>query len=511
VKDLFITIVEQNKYFTIKTKLLLNQEEYTNIKTFNSLNQFEKFIESNTPDIVIIHKNLFKKELLKKLPETIFLIISDEIEITENIQVLYIPENFSDKELMQELHTISLLKRYEKETKEKTKELKQTLKYIQKQESIAASKQLNMIFDNVSFQKLNDVLIDSYFSPKDKLSGDSYVAFKKEDKLYILITDAMGKGIGAAFTSTIISALGNFVLKRALNLEEFITEFISYAKKVLLENEALCLVLFELDLSNSELQIANFGMPPIYLQIDGEIKKVKSNNSAVFKNFSQKIKVDYIKCNFEKIVIFTDGLIESPLKDKEIPYFARFKSTVKESLFLRELLKDFKKHANQDDDVTIFFLTKEQNFPETLFEKEIVFKEKRDLDDIITKIDETINDSSFIKQQIFLTLQEMFLNIMEHAYGKLDKQSAIENEEEISIKGGWLKVSVMKNDLYYKIVIEDRGKGFDATEVLRSESEIDFKRYHKRGLLMLLNSVSGLFFENNGTKAHIYIRRANAN
>jgi anti-sigma regulatory factor (Ser/Thr protein kinase) len=186
---------------------------------------------------------------------------------------------------------------------------------------------------------------------------------------------------------------------------------------------------------------------------------------------------------------------------------------MKNTNFLRELIKDFKKHAIQDDDTTVFAITKHsKSLYKKIYEETYTFSNVNDLDEIIYTIDADISVDDITRQKFYIVFQEIFLNIFEHAYREnYDKQEIIKNNKKFNNIYGKLHIKLYKNDKYFYIIIKDEGKGFDVSNVLKLENKINFKRYHRRGLLLLLNIVSGLFFENNGRCAHIYIRREDGN
>jgi len=508
-KNISIAIVDTNKMFTIKLKLFLVQEEFKEVKTFNSLD--ELYESKREFDVIIISEELFNHSLLKYYPLSIFLVIGDEIKEVENFRVFYLQRDFSENELKQEINTISLIKVYEREMEEKNKKLSEALEYISQQEEMAAKKQLNMIFDNISFHKIKNMLIDSVYTPKDKLSGDSYIALEMKNKIFLIIIDAMGKGISASLTSTLVSGIGNFILSKTDDLQELLHDYIEYVKTILLEKEALCMTLFEIDTDSFDIKVVNYGMPPVYILDGGEVIKIKPNNKPIIKDTATTTNIDTIKAdNYDKILIFSDGLIESPIKDSDLPYYFKFIDVFKKHYFLRDLIRDFKHTAIQQDDITVFSINKPPMMDEIVYSKEHIFKTKSDLDDIINGVDSLIKDSEIIKQKIFIILQELLLNVFEHAYRhNYDKQEIIKNEQEFDPIEGWLRLEVRKNKEFYYIIVEDRGKGFDITKILRLENQINFKRFHRRGLMLILNTISGLFFENGGRKVNVYIRREN--
>lgn len=509
MKNISIAIVDENKLFTIRLKLFLIQEEFKTVKTYHSINELLE--EKINFDLIIMDEEKFEDIFLKTFPNTIFLLISNEIKDSENFRIFYIIKNFSNNMLKQEIEIISLIKNYEKEVNKKNEELKKALEYISEQADIAATKQLNMIFDNVSFKRIGNYCFDNYYSPKDKLSGDSYIAWQTNGYIFISIIDAMGKGIGASLTATLTSGIGNYILDKESTLENILANLINYIKNILLDNEALCMLLLKINLKTNEFKIANFGMPPIYIKKGKEIEKIRSNNRPILKNSKEKIIIDTYKKEFDMMLLMSDGLIEST-NEEGIPYYVNFKKILPESDFLREIINDFKKNAIQDDDTTVYAILKQKYNYETLYENSFTFSSKKDLDNIINTIEKYIHTDEITKQKIYLTLQEILLNIYEHAYRtNYDKQKILEKNQDFTQINGKIYIKISQNSKYFNIIIKDDGRGFDVSKILRLENKHNFKRFHRRGLLLILNMVSGLFFEDNGRRVNIYIRKNNGN
>jgi len=504
VKDLKIAIVHENKFFNIRTKLILLQEDYKNVVAYEGFGDFE----IGEYDIVILPIELFKACMLDLYKETIFVILADHVEDSDNLKVFYLNREFSDQELKQLIYTIALLKDYEKQIKKQNKELKKALEYIQEQEEIASVKQLKMIEDEISYSKIDKVVIDSIYMPKDKLSGDSYLAIRKNNKVFIILIDAMDKGIGASLTSTLINGIGNYILHKTDDISVLLDDYVKYIRQSLAKNETLCMLIFEMNLDTYEYKIANFGMPPLYVLKNNKLEKIRANNLPISTYTEIESNVDTYQCECQKMLLLSDGIIESRLKDEDGIYYFRFKDVFEKEFFLRDLIKDFKKHAIQDDDITAISFHKFPTDMKLLYERECYFKDVEDLDRVILEINDLIPESERQKQKIIFALQEILLNIYEHAYRDIDKQTLIIQGKKLTPIKGWAKITLKENENYYLINIADKGKGCNYTEILKMENKIDLDKFHGRGLVMLSNITSGVFFENNGRVVNIFIRRS---
>jgi len=250
------------------------------------------------------------------------------------------------------------------------KEQKKTIHYSRYQENLTFDKE-NLISKNdlKESKRLFDFRCETFYKPKDILSGDSYLIKKINDDAYFLfIVDGMGKGISASVTAMLCSAFINYYIDTLKNkqidfsLDILLEELLRYIQPNLLENEVVSANFFHF--TENEIQYAIFSMPPSLYMLKGsdEVHKIRSNNIPLAP-YTLEFQIDTLNIkNIEKLLIYSDGLNESTLGGND------------ENLYNKYLKDDFKIASNQasleklytnrdftqEDDITYIFLTKGQ-------------------------------------------------------------------------------------------------------------------------------------------------------
>ena len=250
------------------------------------------------------------------------------------------------------------------------KEQKETIHYSRYQENLTFDKE-NLISKNdlKESKRLFDFRCETFYKPKDILSGDSYLIKKINDDAYFLfIVDGMGKGISASVTAMLCSAFINYYIDTLKNkqidfsLDILLEELLRYIQPNLLENEVVSANFFYF--TENEIQYAIFSMPPSLYMLKGseEVHKIRSNNIPLAP-YTLEFQINTLNIkNIEKLLIYSDGLNESTLGGND------------ENLYNKYLKDDFKIASNQasleklytnrdftqEDDITYIFLTKGQ-------------------------------------------------------------------------------------------------------------------------------------------------------
>jgi ribose 5-phosphate isomerase RpiB len=368
------------------------------------------------------------------------------------------------------------------------------IEYKESQEFIAIKKQLKFMKNPLSmYYDKNHHLIQSYFKPKDILSGDSIVSKKISDNEYFFgIIDAMGKGIGASLTATNLSSYLYYLLNSFdFDFRYLVNEFLKYAKSSLLEDEVLCFI--GVYVKGNVLYIVNFGMPPIYV----DRKKIIANNLPISINSDN---FNVISVEFKNdFILFSDGLIESSLKEGGV-YFSRFKNLLYEFNFLNEIIKDFNKNAIQEDDISIVFFRKDFDDLKEIFYKsyKVSFE---NIDYIINEIDQII-----VNDKLVFVLHELLLNSYEHvAISVKNKEQFLKKgkkiyKEKVDVK---VFIKILENNKYLVLHYCDSGEGFDISKLI----DLEDRRFHARGIKMIRKMSEGIFFNEKGNCVKIYLKK----
>lgn len=221
------------------------------------------------------------------------------------------------------------------------------LKYINYQESLTLKKQQKIIQNDVG-DTILDYHLGIYFRPKDLLSGDSYTIKRHTQGALLFLIDGMGKGISASVSAMLGSSFVNYQLQKdpSISFTTLIEEFLEYSKLFLLEEEVLSCNFVHL--TPSLFHFASFGMPP-FLLLNKELSKISSNNPPI-SCYTRTFQTDTHPLDFRRLMLYSDGLIESiPLKDMQ-HYFINSKD-------FNELKEKIESNINiLEDDMTILFL-----------------------------------------------------------------------------------------------------------------------------------------------------------
>ena len=528
-KDLNIVIVDDSKVSYVALKTMLRSVGFENIKYFEyplDYVHYLKHIGEDKVDIAFIDYQMPIMDGLKVLYYTKFkhkdiicvmMTGSTDSELKEKA-IKYGVNEFMSKgidffDFKTKINILANLRNYYYESKKHHKELEIILKYKDTQETLAVQKQLKIIEDKVSNHFFDNWLADSYFKPKDILSGDSYSTLRiGEHKFFISIVDGMGKGVSASLSSVLTVSFMNYSIMKSLDFNDFnfdrvVKDTFNYASSIMLDNEALSFAMIEIDLEKPSIKYANMGMPPFYLIQDGKIIKIKPNNQPLLQT-SKEFVIDEFNENFDSFLVASDGLFES-VDEEDYPYFIRFKKTFDNHYLLSDLIKDFKsKVAEADDDTTIFYLRKDTDKYENILEEKILLT-RDNVDEYVNNVEFKIDNEVPFKvvNKIVFALNELLINCYEHSVIKIskNKHKIIQKEEKIEYNGEnkFAFLSIKKSQKFVVIELDDNGEGFDVSKILKSEW---FNKYHGRGIKMLKKLSDGMYYSKKGNFVKLYFK-----
>lgn len=510
------TVIIGDDSFLDYVKSLLQNYGEKNIFSFKKVDDFLKWAQDNKDtDIIFFDCKTNKQDCINKikiLHNTVadsFLIISTDTkdikiqeEILNNGVTDFLNKDITSTEFRAK---INILKQFKNKIKNKSN-LKTVVDYKNIEEQKIKQKQFKILKNELSMFFENDFLIETYFKPKEILNGDSILTkFIDKNKYFLTIIDAMGKGLSASLTSMNISIFLEHAIKKSIYVKDFnfkriVQDALIYAKSTLLENETLSIILLYIE--NNKLYYANFGMPPIYTNKG----KIKANNLPIMDNNIVDFNINTISVP-SLIYFFSDGLIESPMKDNQKPYYSRFKKVFSKKFFLKELVNDFEKFANQTDDITIISIKKDKFNFEKIYETEFILT-KKTIDEVLLDI---YGKKMFENNNLIFILQELLVNTYEHNVLKISnkKEELIKNNkklENFSNKSKInVKITIYKNENFIKMLYEENSNGFDLNILKNMYS----KKYHGRGVKMVKKLCDGIFYNYKGNKIKIFLRSKN--
>ena len=224
--------------------------------------------------------------------------------------------------------------------------------YLQEQEK-AYTKQKAVLQNDLKNSKIFDVEI--FYKPSDILNGDSYSIYKAPNgDILIYVLDAMGHGIGPSLTAYSISVIIQQSVKTSSNFNDFMKKVLDNVQCILTDEEQLTcgFFWFAKDLSKVEYVVAGM-YSPIILDAN-KIISAKANNIP-FMNFASDFLVTSIELkNFQKFLIFTDGLVEDT-KDLKI----NLNDMLKNDKYAKKIYKELSQMALEDDTTIIKLIKKD--------------------------------------------------------------------------------------------------------------------------------------------------------
>ena len=529
-KDLKIVIVDDSKASYLVLKAMLITIGFKHIKYFSHPLDYViylKTIKTDEIDIVfidyempimnglrVIHYTKFKhKEII-----SVMMTGSQDLKIKERAIKLGVNE-FMNKgidfpEFSAKMNILSNLRFYYYEAKSHQKELEYILKYKDTQETLAVQKQLKIIEDKISNHFFGDYLIDSFFKPKDILSGDSYSTLRINDNQFFLsVVDGMGKGVSASLSSVLTVSFMNYAITRSIqfddfNFERIVKDTVNYAKSIMLDDEALSFAIVEVDLNKKEIKYLNMGLPPIYIIKNEELIKIRPNNRPLIQSTTD-YKIDTYKGDFNSFLIASDGLFESVTTDG-YPYFVRYKQNARRFYLLDELLKDFQSKVDiPDDDTTILYFRKDDMETKILYKKDVLLT-KENIEDFVNNFEFKLEGKIKMKvlNKIVFALNELLINCYEHSVIKIskNKHKIIQKNEKIEYNGEekFANLLILESENYIILDLDDNGIGFEISKILKSEW---FNKYHGRGIKMLKKLSNGIYYNPKGNRVKLFFRK----
>lgn len=420
-----------------------------------------------------------------------------------------------------------VIRNLQKQTREQEIELmKHREKYTAEQMNRAFLKELSLLKNDLGTKMWasksdNDTFygFTTYYIPREVLSGDCFSLRKITDyKHFGFIIDTMGKGVSASVTTMLSVAFINHACDMALNNDDFnffdlVDKYIKYIQKVLLDDEMVSAAFFKVDLENLDLKYSCFGMPAMLVHNDqGDIDKIKSNNPPISK-YTKEFELDNIHMTgFEKILIYSDGLIESETNEGQM-YFDKIEEDFRDSSFSRVFIKKVKESIKDfDDDVTIIGIKKIKYKPDLEFSFEIDTRRdivEQNIENFSNELKSKISDEHIVARASTV-YHEMLMNAYEHGNLNLSYESKnilIEMDEydnhlieaeknctkKIKINYGLYTQSGAK---FLAVKVEDEGTGFNMNITDRALSNLSY--YNGRGILMSKTFADEMYYNENG-------------
>jgi serine phosphatase RsbU (regulator of sigma subunit) len=211
-----------------------------------------------------------------------------------------------------------------------------------------------------------DLLIDAKFLPAKNVSADFYDVFKIDDKIFFILADACGKGVGACLYSlTIRSMIRSFALS-----EKKLENIIKNVNDLFLKDTSNTITFVTAfigiyDINKSSFTYTNAGhLPAIYIK-DKKLQSLQTKPSRAFGiDKIDDVSVKTIKLKKDDLIfIYSDGIIDAKNDKNEI--------------FSNKKLEDF---------LIKYDIDKSNNLLNDLFSKVNIFVDKSEIIDDMTAI-----------------------------------------------------------------------------------------------------------------------------
>lgn len=214
------------------------------------------------------------------------------------------------------------------------------VEYERNKEEISLAKKMQQAILPDQLPNTDSITITGKYYPMDDLGGDFYDVYQIDnDKVAVLILDVSGHGVPAALITTmakiafqsnllqhsstkeILKAVNNEIAKALGSLTEFLTAF-------------LCII----DMSDKKMIYTNAGHPSGFVLRNNEEPIVLSENSP-FVGVMEDL--EYYEAEFDllsndKIVLYTDGIIEAQNAKSELLGEQHFVEILKENMNNKE-------------------------------------------------------------------------------------------------------------------------------------------------------------------------------
>jgi anti-sigma regulatory factor (Ser/Thr protein kinase) len=385
---------------------------------------------------------------------------------------------------------------------------------------------------------IGNYCLETYFKPLDIMSGDIYGSINLNDGRYLLyIVDAMGKGLSASVTALQSSSFINHAVELSLIKNDFdinktIASFVHFIRDRLMDEEALCIIFALVNTNNDTISIANYGLPPVYIEnTDGSVWMVKPNNLPLMRCTAENNFQDVDISGMSKLMIMSDGLIETTTTESGL-YMDHLKTHMSASVTKKHFLSMVNsKIKTNDDDITFFYL-KKCGFPLDDTFKISIDSNTKAISECIEKLTEMMqadgipfSDAATVEY----ALTEIMMNALEHGnlgIGYKDKQVLIargtyddfimekiaENASNANKKihvGYAVENHRISGRRILYLSVEDEGMGFSPANIFKYHSfdgnlcHVDKQSYNGRGIFISDTIMDGLYYNEKGNQAYM--------
>ncbi|HNY13131.1 MAG TPA: SpoIIE family protein phosphatase, partial [Candidatus Wallbacteria bacterium] len=335
------------------------------------------------------------------------------------------------------------------------------------------------------------------------VSGDYYDFLNHDDegkKIGFVIADVSGKGVPAA----LIMAMTRAILRTQV-VDNYSPADILYKTNNFLitdmENNRYVTMFYGLlDIDTLEYTYVKAGHnPPLWMHGDTlEIDVLDAMGFFVGMFDSARYEEKKIKlATGDKLILFTDGVIEAMNEANEEYGQDRFVSVIKKyndfdaRSLVDKVLKDielFVGAAPQSDDITLMVISvSKSEFTDIQIKSDT--KSIVEMTNFFGEMIEQRAIANFERSEAMMIIDELLMNAVEHG-NKKDEDKKV-------------YISYILNDYKFEMVIRDEGEGFGIGKVMAGHEKLSLYDRRGRGLLIVKNLVDIIEYNKEGNEVRI--------
>ena len=344
-KDYKIMVVDDSKFMRLLLESILKKEGFT-VKSYELAIHAKEDIDEFKPhmilsDFMMPEMNGFEFcEIVKKEEkrDIKFILITSVTDVDNKVKCFeagaddYITKPFNAQEVLARVKTHLRIKML-------TDELQKALNKINSELEIVRKIQLSFVPEN--FPEIENINFTAYYNIMNKTGGDYLdIVEINEDKLSMIVADVEGHGVYSTVFMAIIKTILNTDLKKIYNPGEGLNTLNNDILSLTTETKFATVFYGMIDKKERCLEYANAGHPfPFIINREkGEIEELESKRGfpvGLFPSNPNTYPVAKVNLNKgDRIFIFTDGIIESKNREKELFGEERLKKIIKETLNL---------------------------------------------------------------------------------------------------------------------------------------------------------------------------------
>ena len=271
----------------------------------------------------------------------------------------------------------------------------------------------------------------AYLQPAKSVGGDLYDFILNDNKFHFIVGDVSGKGVPASLIMAITSSLFRALLRSTNSTHEVVQRINNAISQNNERNMFVTLIVGELDLDTGRLEFCNAGHNPMLRLSNGEPSIVEmEKNLPVGLMYDWQFKSNEITlAPNERLLLYTDGVVEAENIKKELYGIERLCETMKQSeqvssrglvTHIKEDIELFTNGAEQSDDITIMSVRYKPLSENMLVSKEIVFTNKMEevtrIAQFVDEVCEQLQLDFATTSSIQLAIEEAVVNVIEYAY-----------------------------------------------------------------------------------------------